>query len=106
MLWLLKTTPSAVRLRPLHNLRCTGAPKCSTFVDGADIIQYINLPTRQTVYEILRSALWEFVRKRIVQETVRVLFSFTSRHPCTSLFAFTLVRVSDFNFNFISLPSR
>ncbi|KAH7922893.1 AAA-domain-containing protein, partial [Leucogyrophana mollusca] len=41
----------------------------SAFVDRADIIQYIDLPSREAIYEILRSALWEFVSKGIVQET-------------------------------------
>ncbi|KAH7919612.1 hypothetical protein BV22DRAFT_1022666 [Leucogyrophana mollusca] len=80
-----------MQLKPLYNLRCTDAPR-TPFVDHADIIQYIDLPSREAVYEILRSALWEFVRKGIVHEKVRVLFSLTSRCP--------------FNFNFIHLPSR
>ncbi|KAJ8595371.1 AAA-domain-containing protein [Rhizopogon salebrosus TDB-379] len=41
----------------------------SAFVDRADIIQYIDLPPREAIYEILRSSLCEFVRKGILQET-------------------------------------
>ncbi|KAL4076036.1 P-loop containing nucleoside triphosphate hydrolase protein [Scleroderma yunnanense] len=40
----------------------------SAFVDRADIIQYIDLPPREAIYEILRSALCEFIAKGILQE--------------------------------------
>ncbi|KAL0574320.1 hypothetical protein V5O48_007631 [Marasmius crinis-equi] len=38
----------------------------TAFVDRADIIQYIDLPPREAVYEILRSCLVEMVNKGIV----------------------------------------
>ncbi|KAH7923601.1 hypothetical protein BV22DRAFT_995785, partial [Leucogyrophana mollusca] len=41
-------------------------PKDSAFVDRADIVQYIDIPSLEAVYEILRSALWAFVGKGIV----------------------------------------
>ncbi|KAG6335299.1 hypothetical protein ID866_3783 [Astraeus odoratus] len=40
----------------------------SAFVDRADIVQYIDLPPREAIYEILRSALCEFVAKGILQK--------------------------------------
>ncbi|KAG2158868.1 P-loop containing nucleoside triphosphate hydrolase protein [Suillus bovinus] len=42
----------------------------SAFVDRADIIQYVDLPSREAIYEILRSSLCEFINKGILQETV------------------------------------
>jgi MoxR-like ATPase len=41
----------------------------SAFVDRADIIQYVDLPPREAIYEILRSSLCEFIKKGILQET-------------------------------------
>ncbi|EPQ59557.1 P-loop containing nucleoside triphosphate hydrolase protein [Gloeophyllum trabeum ATCC 11539] len=38
----------------------------SAFVDRADIIQYIDLPPREAIYDILRSCLSELVHKGIV----------------------------------------
>ncbi|KAH7887933.1 P-loop containing nucleoside triphosphate hydrolase protein [Phlebopus sp. FC_14] len=38
----------------------------SAFVDRADIIQYVDLPPREAIYEILRSSLCEFVLKGIL----------------------------------------
>ncbi|KAF9246966.1 P-loop containing nucleoside triphosphate hydrolase protein [Melanogaster broomeanus] len=40
----------------------------SAFVDRADIIQYVDLPPREAIYEILRSSLCEFILKGILQE--------------------------------------
>ncbi|KZT26942.1 P-loop containing nucleoside triphosphate hydrolase protein [Neolentinus lepideus HHB14362 ss-1] len=40
----------------------------SAFVDRADIIQYIDLPPREAIYDILRSCLSELVQKRIVRD--------------------------------------
>ncbi|TFK56080.1 P-loop containing nucleoside triphosphate hydrolase protein [Heliocybe sulcata] len=40
----------------------------SAFVDRADIIQYIDLPPREAIYDILRSCLNELVRKGIVRD--------------------------------------
>ncbi|KAG1820399.1 AAA-domain-containing protein [Suillus subaureus] len=41
----------------------------SAFVDRADIIQYVDLPPREAIYEILRSSLCEFIQKGILQKT-------------------------------------
>ncbi|KAF7776389.1 hypothetical protein Agabi119p4_4782 [Agaricus bisporus var. burnettii] len=38
----------------------------SAFIDRADIIQFIDLPTREAIYEILRSCLCEIISKGIV----------------------------------------
>ncbi|KIK30518.1 hypothetical protein PISMIDRAFT_5913 [Pisolithus microcarpus 441] len=46
----------------------TGKYVDSAFVDRADIIQYVDLPPRQAIYEILRSALCEFVAKGLLQD--------------------------------------
>ncbi|KAK0191203.1 P-loop containing nucleoside triphosphate hydrolase protein [Armillaria mellea] len=39
----------------------------SAFVDRADIIQYVDLPSREAIYEILRSSLCEIVNKGLVE---------------------------------------
>ncbi|KAH7918700.1 hypothetical protein BV22DRAFT_1024156, partial [Leucogyrophana mollusca] len=77
----------------------------SAFVDRADIIQYIDLPTREAIYEIPRSALWAFGQEGDRARNGAVRFSFTSRRPFPSLFVFALILWSDFNFNFVPLPS-
>ncbi|KAF9046045.1 thyroid receptor-interacting protein 13 [Hymenopellis radicata] len=38
----------------------------SAFVDRADIIQYVDLPSREAIYEILRSSLCEIISKGLV----------------------------------------
>ncbi|KAG7448980.1 P-loop containing nucleoside triphosphate hydrolase protein [Guyanagaster necrorhizus] len=38
----------------------------SAFVDRADIIQYVDLPSREAIYDILRSSLCEIVNKGLV----------------------------------------
>ena len=43
----------------------------SAFVDRADIVQYVDLPSRNAIYEILRSSLCEIVGKGIVNPIVR-----------------------------------
>jgi hypothetical protein len=43
----------------------------SAFVDRADIIQYIDLPPREAIYEILRTCLLEMIAKGIVKHVVR-----------------------------------
>ncbi|KAG6832988.1 hypothetical protein H0H92_004872 [Tricholoma furcatifolium] len=43
----------------------------SAFVDRADIVQYIDLPSRDAIYEILRTCLCEMVAKGIVASIVR-----------------------------------
>ncbi|KAI0721851.1 P-loop containing nucleoside triphosphate hydrolase protein [Cerioporus squamosus] len=40
----------------------------SAFVDRADIVQYVDLPPREAIYEILRGCLAELVKKGIVAE--------------------------------------
>ncbi|EIW82235.1 AAA-domain-containing protein [Coniophora puteana RWD-64-598 SS2] len=42
----------------------------SAFVDRADIVQYVDLPPREAIYEILRSSICEFVDKKLIQEAV------------------------------------
>ncbi|KAJ4492956.1 P-loop containing nucleoside triphosphate hydrolase protein [Lentinula edodes] len=41
----------------------------SAFVDRADIVQYVDLPPREAVYEILRTSLCEIVNRGIVSFT-------------------------------------
>ncbi len=50
----------------------------SAFVDRADIVQYVDLPPREAIYEILRGCLAELVKKGIVAEVVCI--------PCLSRF--------------------
>lgn len=45
----------------------------SAFVDRADIIQYVDLPPRDAIYEILRSCLFELVKKGIIGEIVCII---------------------------------
>ncbi|PIL36790.1 transporter [Ganoderma sinense ZZ0214-1] len=40
----------------------------SAFVDRADIVQYVDLPPREAIYEILRGCLVELVKKGIVSQ--------------------------------------
>ncbi|KAI0771888.1 P-loop containing nucleoside triphosphate hydrolase protein [Trametes elegans] len=40
----------------------------SAFVDRADIVQYVDLPPREAIYEILRGCLVELVKKGIVAD--------------------------------------
>ncbi|RPD61903.1 P-loop containing nucleoside triphosphate hydrolase protein [Lentinus tigrinus ALCF2SS1-7] len=40
----------------------------SAFVDRADIVQYVDLPPREAIYEILRGCLVELVKRGIVAE--------------------------------------
>lgn len=42
----------------------------SAFVDRADIIQYVDLPPREAIYEILRSCVSELVTKGIIADVV------------------------------------
>ena len=58
----------------------------SAFVDRADIVQYIDLPSRDAIYEILRSSLCEIVGKGIVNSTVKER-SFWCRQSLTHFFA-------------------
>ena len=64
----------AIGARPAmcnNNMRLTSALLDSAFVDRADIVQYIDLPPREAIYEILRTCLVELVEKRIINEVVR-----------------------------------
>ncbi|KAF5322459.1 hypothetical protein D9619_001145 [Psilocybe cf. subviscida] len=40
----------------------------TAFVDRADIVQYIDLPSREAIYEILRSCLCEIIAKGIIDK--------------------------------------
>ncbi|KAI0080759.1 P-loop containing nucleoside triphosphate hydrolase protein [Panus rudis PR-1116 ss-1] len=40
----------------------------NAFIDRADIVQYVDLPPREAIYEILRSSLSELVKKGIVAD--------------------------------------
>ncbi|VDC06927.1 unnamed protein product [Peniophora sp. CBMAI 1063] len=40
----------------------------SAFVDRADIVQYIDLPPREAIYEILRTCLVELVQKGVISD--------------------------------------
>lgn len=42
----------------------------SAFVDRADIVQYVDLPPREAIYEILGTCLRELVAKGIVSDVV------------------------------------
>ncbi len=52
----------------------------SAFVDRADIIQYVDLPSREAIYEILRSSLCEIVNKGLVAPVVRHLLVYGRLH--------------------------
>lgn len=41
------------------------------FIDRADIVQYIDLPGREAIYDILRSCLTEVMAKGIIPTVVR-----------------------------------
>lgn len=43
------------------------------FIDRADIVQYIDVPPTQAVYEILRSCLQELIRTKFVETLVKTL---------------------------------
>ncbi|KAF7313625.1 AAA domain-containing protein [Mycena chlorophos] len=43
----------------------------SAFVDRADIVQYVDLPSREAVYEILRTCLCEMITKGITVPTLK-----------------------------------
>lgn len=45
----------------------------TAFVDRADIIQYVDLPSREAIYDILRSSLCEMALKSVVDPIVRHL---------------------------------
>lgn len=51
-------------------ISCCGHYVDSAFVDRADIVQYVDLPPREAIYEILRGCLVELVKKGIVAEAV------------------------------------
>jgi SpoVK/Ycf46/Vps4 family AAA+-type ATPase len=54
----------------------------TAFVDRADIIQYVDLPSREAIYEILRSCLCEIITRGIVSPVVCDIFYLLERyHP-------------------------
>lgn len=48
-------------------------------MDRADIIQYVDLPSREAIYEILRSCLCEIISKGIVDTVVCAIDIYTVR---------------------------
>jgi len=55
------------------------------FMDRADIVQYIDLPPREAIYEILRTCLVEIVDKAIINAVVRAsVYCYIAL--CTKLF--------------------
>ncbi|KAG5731715.1 Thyroid receptor-interacting protein 13 [Termitomyces sp. T112] len=56
----------------------------SAFVDRADIVQYIDLPSRDAIYEILRTCLCEIVAKGINVPTLRQAHIFEATAKATS----------------------
>ena len=43
----------------------------SAFIDRADIIQYVDLPPREAIYEILRTCLTEMITRGVIKYIVR-----------------------------------
>lgn len=41
----------------------------SAFVDRADIVQYIDLPPKEAIYQILHSCLLELIKRKLIQQT-------------------------------------
>jgi len=41
----------------------------SAFVDRADIVQYIDLPPKEAIYQILHSCILELMKRKLIQET-------------------------------------
>lgn len=58
----------------------------TAFVDRADIVQYVDLPSREAIYEILRSCLCEIIAKGIVSSVVCDIFHLL-RHNNPTLFS-------------------
>ena len=46
----------------------------SAFVDRADIVQYIDLPPKEAIYQILHSCLLELIKRKLVQPIVRISY--------------------------------
>ena len=55
----------------LHSLISHTFSVDSAFVDRADIVQFVGLPHKQAVYQILHSCLLELIKRNLIQETVR-----------------------------------
>lgn len=55
----------------------------TAFVDRADIVQYVDLPSREAIYEILRSCLCEIIAKGIVSPVVCDIFHLLERYNPT-----------------------
>lgn len=53
----------------------------SAFVDRADIVQYIDLPPKEAVYQILHSCLLELIKRNLVQPIVRTDHSPFNPYP-------------------------
>lgn len=47
----------------------------SAFVDRADIVQYVDLPPREAIYEILRTCVCEMIAKGMVEDIVSIYAS-------------------------------
>lgn len=47
----------------------------TAFVDRADIVQYVDLPPREAIYEILRTCLAELVNKGVVSGVVSSMYA-------------------------------
>ena len=42
----------------------------TAFLDRADLVQYVDLPPREAIYEILRTCIVEFINKGIISSVV------------------------------------
>ena len=47
----------------------------TAFLDRADIVQYIDVPPPEAIYDILRSCLQELMRRGLIPELVRLSYS-------------------------------
>ena len=70
-----------LKMRPSAN----GKLSDTAFVDRADVIQYIDFPTAQAIYDILRSSLVELMKKGIVDYLVSFAFFFFANHKSNDL---------------------
>ncbi|CAL1702280.1 unnamed protein product [Somion occarium] len=75
----------------------------SAFVDRADIVQYVDLPPREAIYEILRTCLSELITKGIVADvdvpshTQALLYERTAKFVSVPVAAPSLEPISDLN---------
>ncbi|KDQ29138.1 hypothetical protein PLEOSDRAFT_1011362, partial [Pleurotus ostreatus PC15] len=56
----------------------------SAFVDRADIVQYVDLPPREAIYDILRTCLCEIISKGIIAPTTIPTFKQAQLHELSS----------------------